>query len=122
MLQHLTGAQQSHPGGVSFDPGCAMKSLVRMISGGSNTFYLYRIQDSRGTRPLLTDRKLSRDTLDVRPEIRDLLGEFSGECEAVAAWRKALREDLASQQAAEEASPPTPAPQRGPTTSDGDSH
>jgi hypothetical protein len=115
LQQHLTGAPQSASGGVSFDPGCAMKSLARAFRGGSNTFYLYRLQDARGTRPLLTDHKLSREALAVRPEVRELLGEYSGECEALAAWRKELREQRASEQAAsrraaEEASPITPAP------------
>ena len=99
MQEQLTGAPRSDTGGVSFDPGCAMKSLTRMIRGSSNTFYLYRIQDSRGTRPLLLDRKLSREALDARPEVRELLGEFSGECEAIAAWRKAVARARASEQA-----------------------
>ena len=73
----------------------------RTLRGGSNTFYLYRIQDSRGTRPLLMDHKLSREALDRRPEVRDLLGEYRGECEALAAWRKALREQRAAEQAAD---------------------
>ena len=111
--QHLSGAQRSASGGYSFDPGCGMKSLVRMIGGGGNTFYLYRIQDRLGTQPLLTDRKLSREALAARPEVRELLGEFFGECAAVAAWRKALREQLASERA-DDPRPGTQVPKEAP--------
>jgi hypothetical protein len=104
MQQQLTG--MTWPlAGISFDPGCAMKSLSRSLRGNSNSFYLYRIQDSRGTRPLLLDHKLSREALDTRPEVRELLGEYHGECEALAAWRKELRAQRAAEQAADGESP-----------------
>jgi hypothetical protein len=102
--KQLSGAPTSTSGGYTFDPGCALKSLVRMIGGGGNTFYLYRTQDQFGTRPLLTDRRLSRETLELHPEVRELVGEYFGECDAIAAWRKALREQLAT----EKADPPAP--------------
>lgn len=100
MQEQLTGRRWPHAG-VGFDPGCAAKSLARSLRTGSNTFYLYRLQDTTGTRPLLLDHKLSRDTLRTRPEIRELVGEYFGECEAMAAWRKALREQVAAEQAAD---------------------
>jgi hypothetical protein len=113
MQEQLTGRRWPLPG-FSFDPGCAMKSLMRSLRTGHNTFYLYRLQDAGGTRPLLLDHELSRETLRTRPEIRELIGEYSGECEAIAAWHKALREQLAAEQAAERANTvppgPTPAP------------
>jgi hypothetical protein len=93
LLGELSGAPQSASGGVGFDPVCTVKSLVRRVSGGS-TFYLYRIRDQHGEqRPLLTDRKL--DAV-VRAGVQyEYMGEYKGECEAIAAWRAALREDVA---------------------------
>jgi hypothetical protein len=93
LRQQLTGAPRSAAGGVSTDPVCAVKSLVRWISGKPTRFYLYRLKDERGVRPLLADRKLEPSP---RPDLQyEFIGEFKGECEAVAAWRAALREDVA---------------------------
>jgi hypothetical protein len=91
--QHqLSGAPLSASGGVGGDPVCTTKNLVRKISGKNTTFHLYRMWDARGERPLLTDRVLDPKTyaayLDVHYEY---MGQFDGECDAVAAWRKALR-------------------------------
>ncbi len=91
--QHLTGAQRSASGGVSGDPGCIAKSLVRVIKGGSNSFYLYRVYDGHDQHPLLTDREIDPKTFASNPLVSyEPLGKFTGECDAVAAWRKALRE------------------------------
>lgn len=109
MQQQLTGRMWP-PAGFSFDPGCAMKSLARALRGGSNTFYLYRVQDGHGTRPLLLDHRLSREALEARPEVRELLGEYDGQCDAIAAWRKELRAQVAAEEAAARARPVTPAP------------
>ncbi len=99
MQQQLMGPHVPASGSVSFDPGCAVKSLVRLIGGGGNTFYLYRLQDRFGVRPMLTDHRLSRDQLAAMPQVRDLMGSFSGECAAIAAWRKALRAEAAAARA-----------------------
>jgi hypothetical protein len=112
--KQLTGTPRSPLVGYSSDPGCVLKSLVRMIGGGGNTFFLYRTQDPSGTRPLLTDRRLSRETLALHPEVRELLGEYFGECDAIAAWRKALREQLAAEKEADDPSPREATPQPTP--------
>jgi hypothetical protein len=101
MQEQLTG-RKGPPSGFSFDPACAIKGLAHTLRGGSNTFYLYRLQDSRGTWPLLLDRRLSREALEARPEVRELLGEYHGVCEAVGAWRRELRRQLAEEKAVEE--------------------
>jgi hypothetical protein len=92
--QQMGGAPLSASGGVSFDPVCTVKSLVRSISGGTNTFYLYRLRHKDVERPLLTDHKL--DVLSYSAGVPgaqlEFLGEYGGECAAIAAWRKALRE------------------------------
>ncbi|HEX9188705.1 MAG TPA: hypothetical protein VGB87_16615 [Vicinamibacteria bacterium] len=86
----MSGAPQSASGGVGFDPGCTAKKLFGKLRG--TTFYLYRTWDARGERPMLTDRPLDPTRYAANVGFQyELLGKFSGECEAVAAWRAALR-------------------------------
>ncbi|HSD27095.1 MAG TPA: hypothetical protein VLL75_07295 [Vicinamibacteria bacterium] len=88
----MSGAPQSASGGVGFDPVCTAKNLVKKLSGRATTFYLYRMWDERGERPLLTDREIDPKAYAANPAVRyEYLGEFDGECAAVAAWRQALR-------------------------------
>jgi hypothetical protein len=91
--EQMSGAPQSASGGVSFDLVCTAKNLVKKLSGGASTFYLYRMWDERGVeRPLLTDHEIDPKSYAANPGVRyDFLGKFGGECEAVAAWRQALR-------------------------------
>ena len=89
--QQMSGAPRSASGGVSTDPTCAVKSLVRLFKGSPNTFFLYRSRDANGAEePLLSDHKLD-PTASVQSE---LVGEFKGECEAIAAWRRSLRRSM----------------------------
>lgn len=91
---HLSGAPQSAFGTFgSFDPVCTTKNLLKKLSGKNTTFHLYRIWDARGERPLLTDQPLDPKAYAANVDFHyEYLGKFDGECEAVAAWRKALRE------------------------------
>jgi hypothetical protein len=90
--EQMSGAPQSASGGVGFDPVCTAKNLVKKLSGATTRFHLYRMWDARGERPLLTDRKLDPEAYVPNPAVRyEYLGEFDGECAAVAAWRQALR-------------------------------
>jgi hypothetical protein len=92
----MSGAPQSASGSVGFDPVCTVKNLVRKVSGGNTTFYLYRTWDARGERPLLTDRPLDPKAYAANPDFHyEYLGKYGGECEAVAAWRQALRKATA---------------------------
>jgi len=89
----MSGAPQSASGGVGFDPVCTTKNLVKKLSGRSTTYHLYRTWDARGERPMLTDRKLDPEDYAANTDFHyEYLGEYDGECAAVAAWRKALRE------------------------------
>jgi hypothetical protein len=91
-LGQLSGAPLSASGGVSFDPVCTAKNLVKRLSGRATTYHLYRMSDRRGDRPLLTDRPLDPNAYATHPDVHyEYLGKFDGECEAVAAWRAALR-------------------------------
>ena len=96
MQRHMSGAPASASGGVSTDPVCAVKSLVRLFKGSPNTFFLYRTWDVSGQeQPLLTDRRLDPNAY-ASPAVRyELVGEFKGECAAIAAWRSALRRSMA---------------------------
>jgi hypothetical protein len=90
----MSGAPQSASGGVGSDPVCSVKKLFGKLSG--TTFYVYRTWDARGERPLLTDRELDPKAYAGNPAFRyELVGKYSGDCEAIAAWRKALREATA---------------------------
>ena len=66
---------------------------MKKLSGKNTTFHLYRIWDARGEHPLLTDQVLDPKAYAANLDFHyEYLGKFDGECEAVAAWRKALRE------------------------------
>lgn len=91
--KQMSGAPQSASGGVSSDPTCAVKSLVRMFKGRPNTFFLYRTWDTKGEEePLLTDHRLDPNAYAPAALRYEFVGEFKGECEAIAAWRRSLRE------------------------------
>ena len=90
--RQMSGAPLSASGGASVDPGCVAKSLLRLIKGRHDGFYLYRTWNGGTEQPLLTDHKLDPNAYASLPSFRyELLGEFKSECEAVAAWRSALR-------------------------------
>jgi hypothetical protein len=92
MQRQLSGAPLSASGGAGFDPVCTTKNLVKKLSGKNTTFHLYRIKDARGERPMLTDHELDPQDYAANPDFQyEHLGRYDGECEAVAAWRKALR-------------------------------
>jgi hypothetical protein len=101
MGPYRSGGPLSATGQVALgDPVCAVKSLWKKLKGEGGPYYLYRTWDSGGDEPLLTDHELDPEDFASRPDFRyELVGKFDGECAAVAAWRKALRE-------ASEPSPP----------------
>jgi hypothetical protein len=103
----MSGAMQSASGGVSTDLVCDVKSLWKKIRGNGTTFHLYRTWDERGERPLLTDHLLDAEDYQTNLQFHfEYLGQFDGECAAVAAWRKALREAVAPKPAPEAEPPP----------------
>ena len=88
---------------VSFDPGCAIKALIKGFKGENQHFYLYRVKGVMGESIALRERPLTPAGDEKRAPIEyKLLGEYDGECEAVAAHAKALRELLAEKDAREE--------------------
>lgn len=78
---------------VGFDPVCAGKSLVKGLRGKNDTYYLYRVWDEAGEHAVMRDRPLEpgQSTGVGAPQFV-LIGKIEGECEAIAAWRKANRE------------------------------
>jgi len=119
MREQMGGAPLSASGGVSLDPVCTVKSLIRRMSG-TGKFYLYRLSDGRQERPVLTDRKLDPAVYATNPQASyEYMGEYPGECEAIAAWRKALREAVAPPPAEDTGSTPgDPAPPAPPPVPD----
>ena len=104
----MSGAPASASGGVSGDPVCGARKLWKKIQGKGTSYHLYRTWDERGERPLLTDHRLDPEDYRTNPSFRfEYLGEFDGECAAVAAWNKALRDALDREaKPAEPESPP----------------
>ena len=79
--------------GVGFDPFCAAKSLVKAVRGRNDTYYLYRLWNRQGEHAVLRDRPIELAAYGVVPDaFYEFVDRISGECEAVAAWRKANRE------------------------------
>jgi hypothetical protein len=112
MLAHSGAAPQSASGGVSTDPVCTVRSLIRRVSG-KGRLYLYRLTDGHGVvRPVLTDRRIEPAVYASNPDARyEYMGDYAGECEAIAAWRKALREAVApGEEGSGDAGPPRSAP------------
>jgi hypothetical protein len=92
----MSGAPQSASGGVGGDPVCAAKNLWKKVRVKGTTYHLYRTWDERGERPLMTDHLLDPDDYRANPQFHfEYLGQYDGECAAVAAWNKALRDAVA---------------------------
>jgi hypothetical protein len=90
---------------VTLDPVCKAKQLFKMVAGTSRTYYLYRTWDASGEHVTMRDRPFEAERFDATPRFRYVpLGSFTDECQALAAWRKALRETAARREAAVEAS------------------
>jgi len=70
--------------GVSFDPGCVGKSILKSLKGRNDVYYLYRMRDIHGERVELYDRKVEPSTFQGELAF---LGRFDGECAALAAMR-----------------------------------
>jgi hypothetical protein len=74
--------------GVTVDPVCIGKSVLRKLRGKNDAYYLYRVRDVHGERVLLYDHKL--DVSRFQGDIA-FLGKFDGECEALVAYRREQR-------------------------------
>ena len=97
MDEHRT-VQMSKPAvSVTIDPVCAVKSGLKKLRGRNDKYFLYRVRDVHGERVVLLDRRM--DASRFQGEVA-FLGEFNGECEAQAAYRREQRRSP----------PPSPAP------------
>jgi hypothetical protein len=73
---------------VTFDPGCVGKSIWKGLRGKNDTYFLYRLRDVNGTRVVLYDHRIDAARFQGEAE---LLGEFKGECDALAAYERERR-------------------------------
>jgi hypothetical protein len=71
-----------------FDPGCAGKSALKRLTGKNDTYYLYRVRNQLGEQVLMYDHSVEPGRFQGDLEF---LGRVDGECEAVAAYRRAER-------------------------------
>ncbi len=69
---------------VSFDPVCAAKHALKTVNGKNDTYYLYRLRDASGEHVVLRDQKLDAKAYQGSAQF---LGQFAGECAAIAAFR-----------------------------------
>jgi hypothetical protein len=93
LLASQPGSILSSAGGG--DPVCAAKAFVKGVKGKDDVYYLYRVTDRAGTRPILTDRPLDPAAFEGLAELRyELVEKIKGECKAIAAYRRAERETL----------------------------
>lgn len=83
-MKAMRPGSQTPTVGVSFDPVCAAKAALKGLKGKNDTYYLYRLHDTSGTRVVMRDAKLDAKTFQGSAEY---IGEFHGECEAIAAFR-----------------------------------
>jgi hypothetical protein len=87
------GPPRSTLGGVTFDAVCTTKSVLKALRGRNDTYYVYRVFGHRGERIVLRDSAFDPATIAANPELGyELVGKFTGECEAIAAYRRAERE------------------------------
>jgi hypothetical protein len=73
---------------VKFDPGCVGKSVLKRLRGKNDVYFLYRLRDVKGRRVELYDHRL--DPTHFQGEM-EFLGEFTNECDALAAWNREVR-------------------------------
>ena len=88
MDDHRTAPPAKPAVSVTIDPVCVGKSALKKLRGRNDTYYLYRVRDVHGERVLLVDRRI--DASRFQGDIA-FLGQFSGECEAQAAYRREQR-------------------------------
>lgn len=109
-LSEMSGARPgplSASGGVSFDPVCKGRQLWKAITGGSRTYHLYRVWDRDGEHAVLRDHAMAASEWGSAPRVHYVeLGSFGDECEAIAAWRAALRETRARRESGREQEAP----------------
>ncbi len=78
---------------VQGDPVCAARSLVKLLRGRNDIYYVYRIVDSFGPRAAMYEKPIDPEAYARAPGVSyELIGKFRGECEALRAYRKALRD------------------------------
>jgi len=88
MDEHRTAPPAKPAVSVTIDPVCVGKSALKKLRGRNDTYFLYRVRDVHGERVILVDRRM--DASRFQGDIA-FLGEFNGECEAQAAYRREQR-------------------------------
>lgn len=74
------------------DPVCAARSLLKALKRRNDTYYVYRVSDPLGSRAAMYEKPIDPETYATAPGVSyDLVGKFKGECEALRAYRDALR-------------------------------
>lgn len=88
MYDHRTAPPAKPAVSVTIDPVCVGKSALKKLRGRNDTYFLYRVRDVHGERVILVDRRM--DASRFQGDIA-FLGQYDGECEAQAAFRREQR-------------------------------
>lgn len=96
MYDHRTAPPAKPAVSATIDPVCVGKSALKKLRGRNDTYFLYRVRDVNGERVILVDHRM--DASRFQGDIA-FIGQYDGECEAQAAYRREQRR-----------SPPSPAP------------
>jgi hypothetical protein len=73
---------------ITVDPVCVVKSALKSLKGKNDTYFLYRLRDVHGERVVVYDHRLEASKFQGAVEF---LGQFDGECDAIAAYRREMR-------------------------------
>jgi hypothetical protein len=77
---------------VAFDPVCGARSVAKWFKRKNDTYYVYRIVDAFGPRAAMYEKPIDPETYAHAPAVSyELIGKYNGECDALAAYRLALR-------------------------------
>jgi len=101
------------PSGISFDPVCVGKSVLKAVGGKNDRYYLYRIWAPAGESAILRDRPFEPGKPGAPVHPYELIREIHGECAAIAAWRAAEREAYQRNRARRASASPAPAETAG---------
>lgn len=85
-----SGHSATGQGGITIDPVCSVKHVLKKLKKKNDTYYLYRVWDRSGEHAVMRERPFDPAVFQGIPEFHfELLGKVDGECAAVASFARA---------------------------------
>ena len=76
-------------GGITIDPVCSVKHVLKKLAKKNDTYYLYRVWDRTGAHAVMKEQPFSPSVFEGIPEFHfEFLGKVDGECAAVQAFAR----------------------------------